>query len=253
MRTKRSFICLNSFWMSVRLCASFERVRTARRPYRRKKAEKEEHDGTISYTGRRFPAMAVRDITRLLRRMQNEDAAGRRVTFDEVFELAYEEVKRLARAHMRRERADSLQPTAIVSETYLRLLGYGLSYNDSRHFLNMAARAMRRYLIDRARRANGPQRGGGRPPTTVREDDTAASILGTDPALLLDIDRAIETLHPDEQRLIELRFYCQFTCEEIARSWGVSEKTVGNRWRIASTKLRKRLKDWNERGLGAVG
>ena len=111
--------------------------------------------------------MSAGEITRLLRRMSSESGPARKETYDELVALVYDDLRVRARRQLRRERADSLRPTILVHEAYERLLRYRMPYADRAHFLNVAATAMRRYLIERARRVHALRRGGGQPDATL--------------------------------------------------------------------------------------
>src|SRR5215510_15153083 len=99
------------------------------------------------------------EITQLLGRMSCESGEARKRTYDELVSLVYQDLRREARLQLNRERADSLQPTILVHEAYQRLLGYRMPFENREHFLNASATAMRRILIERARRLCSAKRG----------------------------------------------------------------------------------------------
>lgn len=168
---------------------------------------------------------------------------------EELLPLVYDELRRLAEARLARERAGiSLQPTALVHEAYLRLLGPqgagGADWNGSRHFFGAAAEAMRRILIDRARARNAEKRGGG----AKAASDTWLLELplsgGEEPADLLDLDDAITALSaesPSHAALVRLRFYGGLTLEQAGRALGLSPGTADRHWAFARAWLYQRL------------
>jgi RNA polymerase sigma factor (TIGR02999 family) len=180
------------------------------------------------------------DVTRLLDdwRRGDTDAA------DRVFPLVYGELRRLAASAFRRERQGHvLQPTALVHEAFLRLVVQQRARVDSRaHFLALAAKAMRRILVDHARRRHSAKRGAGVPTLTLLE-----SAGGTDDGLApdtLDIHRALEELaliQARQARLIELRYFGGLTMEEAADVLQVSLATVERDWTAGRLWLRRRL------------
>jgi len=192
--------------------------------------------------------MPVGDITLLLRRMATQSGAARKVTYDEVMGLVYDELRRKARGFLRSERADSLQPTALVHAVYERLLQDKMSYADRRHFYGMAATAMRRILIERARRISALRRGSRQTPDVITDDTPAVAILA-DPDLLLAIDRAMAALTPDQVRLTELRYYVGLTIEEAANVMDLNVETAKKRWRVIKGLLLAELKGWEPSGL----
>lgn len=181
------------------------------------------------------------EVTRLLDewRRGDEDAA------DRVFPLVYGELRRLAANAFRREREGHLlQPTALVHEAFLRLVVQQRARVDSRaHFLALAAKAMRRILVDHARRVRSAKRGAGVPTLTLLE---SAGL--TDDSLspdTLDLHRALEELaaiHERQARLVELRYFGGLTMEEAAEVLQVSLATVERDWTAGRLWLRRRLR-----------
>jgi RNA polymerase sigma factor (TIGR02999 family) len=179
-------------------------------------------------------------ITLLLARWGRGDTRA----FDDLLPLVYAELRRLAGQSMRRERPDhTLQPTALVHETYLRLIrGLPPSIENRRHFFALMARLMRRVLVDHARGALAERRGGGDVrPATLDETHRVSDGRLED---LLAIDEAIESLRElDERkaRVIELRFFGGLEVSETAEVIGVSAPTVVNDTRMARAWLYDRL------------
>jgi len=178
------------------------------------------------------------DITRILNAVNDGRGAARIRLLD----LIYHELHRLAGGLMRGERADhTLQPTALIHETYIRLLGsQSPNWANRAHFFGAAAEAMRRILIDHARERNAAKRGGGK----VREewDPTVSSDLGS-PEELLDINDVLtefEALEPRKATVVKLRFFAGMTFEEIAAVLDVSPITAKRDWRFARAWLASR-------------
>lgn len=167
-------------------------------------------------------------VTQILEAIGAGDAAAE----DLLLPVVYEELRRIARARMAGERAGhTLQPTALVHEAYLRLLGTGHPRWENRaHFYTAAAEAMRRILIERARRRARQKRGGDR-----RRVELDSSVGSWEPpsAELLALNEALtrlESLDPEMSRVVKLRYFAGLTIEEIARALRTSERTVSRRW-----------------------
>lgn len=147
----------------------------------------------------------------------------------------YDELRRLAASRLVRESGgQTLQPTALVHEAWLRLTGSGLgSWENRRHFFAAAAEAMRRILVDRARRRNRLRHGGGLDRVDL-QDDEIASPLPDD--RLLALHEALDRLAQFDTRaadVVRLKFFLGMTAEEIARETGVSVPTIERTWRVA--------------------
>ena len=157
--------------------------------------------------------------------------------------LVEAELRRLARVYMARERrGHTLQVTALVNEAYLRLTGARqLRWQDRAHFLGIAARLMRRVLVDHARARGFQKRVGGTQQVTLDE----ALVVSSEPAVqLLDLDRALETLaavDPRKGRVIELRFFGGLSVEETAEVLHISTDTVKRDWRLAKLWLLREM------------
>lgn len=178
------------------------------------------------------------EVTRLLQEFQrgNPDAAER------LMPLVYDELRRLASSFMRRERSDhTLQPTALVHEAYMRLVDQrSVEWRDRSHFLAIAAQAMRRILVDHARRRGAEKRGGGNR-VTLQESMAVSEGQEVDVLALEEALHELETLDERQVRVVELRFFGGLTVEETAEALGVSAPTVVRDWRHAKAWLRRRL------------
>ena len=168
---------------------------------------------------------------------------GDREALDRLMPVVYEELRRLARRQMRRERpGDTLQTTALVNEAYLRLVDYErVSPRDRAHFLALAAQAMRRVLIERARRRRSDKRGGD--PERLSLADVA-DVSGERAAELVALDDALHALaaiDPRKSRLVELRYFGGLTIEEAAAVLDVSTPTVERDWHTAKIWLHREI------------
>ncbi|HVS18190.1 MAG TPA: sigma-70 family RNA polymerase sigma factor [Planctomycetota bacterium] len=187
------------------------------------------------------------DFTMLLEQAGNGDpAAGERLA-----ERLYSELRALARREMAGERPDhTLQPTALVHEAYLRLMGVGEERFESRaHFYGAAARAIRRVLVDHARSRRRLKRGAGG--VRIELDGLELQAPERD-ARLVALDDALERLaelDPRKARLVELRFFAGMTLEQAASALGASPSTVARDWRTARAWLQSEL-DGGEPGSG---
>jgi RNA polymerase sigma factor (TIGR02999 family) len=171
---------------------------------------------------------------------------------DAFFAQVYDELRAIAHARMRSERAGhTWQSTELVHEAYLRLSrGDGQAWENRSHFFGAAAEAMRRILIDRARSRRRLKRGSdasGTPPQRFGLDiqEVAALAEDDDPEALLALDRAIESLAEVDPRLCEtvrLRFYAGLSVEEVAEALGISPTTVKRDWSFARAWLFERLR-----------
>lgn len=180
-------------------------------------------------------------VTSLLGRL----ARGDRGALDVLIPLVHEELRRLARAHMRHERANhTLQTTALVDEAYLRLVRLeNQSWRERAHFFGVAAGIMRRILIDHARKRAAARRGGGARHLPLEE---AGPIPTGTPRQLLDLDDALVhlgTMDPRQERIVELRFFAGLSVEETAAVLGISPRTVKREWAVARAWLRAELAD----------
>jgi RNA polymerase sigma factor (TIGR02999 family) len=179
------------------------------------------------------------DVTRILRAAEAGDAQAAA----ELLPLVYSELRRLARARMARTPpGNTLQPTALVHEVYVRLIGkddpkLGRSRGQ---FFATAAQAMRDILVEQARRKKRQKRGGGRKRVALDTAELADVPLQSPVEDILELDEALKKLERDEPRLVEvvkLRFFAGLTMKETAAALGVSVPTVERDWRFARTLL----------------
>jgi len=170
-------------------------------------------------------------VTQLLVRVQAGDSGA----LDRLLPLVYDELQRLARRHIRKERRNhTLQSTALVHEAYLRLVGQEPSAWQTRtRFFAVAANLMREILVDHARRHKTAKRGGGAYRVTLdegleRPPETDLDLVALDEALI-----ALARIDPGKARLVELRFFGGLTIEESAEVLGLSLATVKRHWSLA--------------------
>ena len=182
------------------------------------------------------------DLSRALERT----LAGEPAAPAELFVLLQEELRAIAEVHLRRERADhTLQATALVNEAWLKLADQRTVPEGGReHFLSVASRAMRRILVDHARRRGREKRGGGLERVTLSAAGLGPGVSGGQALDFLELDEALETLAGVSERqasLVELRFFGGLSEEEQARVLDVSVTTVQREWRVAKAWLAARL------------
>jgi RNA polymerase sigma-70 factor, ECF subfamily len=182
---------------------------------------------------------AGEEVTRLL----IEWKQGNRKAIDLLIPIVYDEMRRLAQNYLRDERAaDTLQPTALVHEAYLRLVGQSLPDWESRsHFFGVAAHLMRQILVDHARRHNSAKRGSGAIMASLDEALNFAPQRSPDILALDDALEALSQLDERQCRIIELRFFGGFSVEETAQAMGISVATVGREQRLAEAWLHREM------------
>ncbi|MBD3236547.1 MAG: sigma-70 family RNA polymerase sigma factor [Candidatus Eisenbacteria bacterium] len=174
------------------------------------------------------------DVTRILQELCQEGAQSPEVT-DRLYEAVYDELRRIAARLMKSERADhTLQPTALVHEAYLRLVDQTkVEWRCRAHFFAVAARVMRRILVDHARRRTRQKRGGGEQRVTWNED---LGLCHSRTHETLALDRALARLaelDPRMERVVELRVFGGLTIREVAYALGISTRTVDGDWMVA--------------------
>jgi RNA polymerase sigma factor (TIGR02999 family) len=187
-----------------------------------------------------FTDAANGEVTTLLAAWgQGDEGAAERL-----LAVVYRELHLMADRMMRRERSEhTLQPTALVHEAFLRFDNQRqATWRDRGHFFAVAAQAMRRVLIDHARKRTYQKRGGDRVRVDLLEHD---AVTWGRPEELLAVDRALERLaaiDADKARLVELRFFAGMSIEEAAAVLGVSRATTARSWRAARAFLQRELK-----------
>jgi RNA polymerase sigma factor (TIGR02999 family) len=175
------------------------------------------------------------DLTRLL----NNAAGGDTVSLNQLYDLVFAELRAIAAHKMASERPDhTLQPTALVHEAYLRLGGADqFKFENRAHFFAAAAEAMRRILVDNARRHRQLKRGGNQERVELNETRIAAPV--EDEKLLL-VNEALDALareDPVKAEVVKLRYFVGLKHQEIADALGVSEPTIRRHWAVARVRL----------------
>ena len=182
------------------------------------------------------------DVARILADLGKDDDEQ---ALARLLPLVYGELRALADLHLRSERpGHTLQPTALVHEAYLRLLkDQRPSWADRGHFFRAAAQAMRRILIEHARKRGRIKRGGSRARLPASVLDFVAA---EDPADFLALEEAVRRLEQQDPRMgrvVSLRFFAGLSVEETARVLGVSQRTVKREWTVARAWLYRALKE----------
>ncbi|MGE3801106.1 MAG: ECF-type sigma factor [Candidatus Kapaibacterium sp.] len=182
--------------------------------------------------------MAQEDITQLLQALEG----GNRKAFDHLLALVYPELHRIAEARLRQDRVgETLNPTALVHEAYLKLVRYQeIDWKGRAHFFGAASQTMRRVLVDYARAKSADKRKGEYVGLTdageVGEETSMESLLEIDDAL-----KRLEEIRPRWVRVVECRYFSGMSLEETATALGISHGTVSNDWRMARAWLQREL------------
>jgi RNA polymerase sigma factor (TIGR02999 family) len=178
------------------------------------------------------------DVTRLLQAWQGGD----RIALEKLIPLVYGELHRIAQRQLERERpGHTLQPSAIVNETYLKLVDNPVENLENRaHFFGVASRLMRQILVDHARRRAAQKRGGGdagaRLETVAMTLPKEVDVLAVDEAL-----QRLAALDAEQTQIVELRFFGGLTVDESAEALGISRATVNRKWASARAWLHREL------------
>lgn len=180
------------------------------------------------------------DVTRLLSAING----GHTKAADELLPLVYDSLRRMAGAHMSHEPpGHTLQPTALVHEAYLRLVGASdMKWHGRGHFFAAAATAMRRILVERARRKMATKHGGGRKAVPIDEGSLAAEPDAVD---MLALDEALDRLALRDERwtqIVMLRYFAGLSIEDTAAAMGLSMTTVKDEWNFARAWLHRELR-----------
>jgi RNA polymerase sigma-70 factor (ECF subfamily) len=175
-----------------------------------------------------------------------EWSSGNQSALDQLMPIIYDELRRLAHAYMKRERAGhTLQTTALVNEAYLKLVNQERAqWHNRKHFFAVSAQLMRRILVDRARTKNYQKRGGGEQTLsldealTISADNQAAEIIALDEAL-----KELSAFDERKSQVVELRYFGGLSVEETADVLKISPVTVRRDWTTAKAWLYSRIKD----------
>ncbi len=196
------------------------------------------------------PEQSPGEVTRLLQRWADGEAGA----LEALWPLVYDDVRRLARRQMARERGDhTLQGTALVNEAFIRLAGQRvLEWQNREQFLSLAAQIMRRVLVDHARQRGAQRRGDGAKKVSLHDTQAAFEVeavqaldsLDDDRVDVLAIDAALTRLQQidaPQGRIVELRYFGGLTLEETASVTGISLASVKREWAMARAWLRREL------------
>lgn len=175
----------------------------------------------------------MKDLTLILR------ASGNFQNSQEVLVLVYEELRRLAAARMARESAgQTLQATALVHEAWLQLVGEGdRSWENRAHFFGAASNAMRRILVDAARRKSRQKRGAGQERVDIAAVEIAEAAPDEEVLLINEALEKLEREDPEQAQIVVMKFFGGLTNEEVAASLGIGERTVYRQWVCAKARL----------------
>jgi RNA polymerase sigma-70 factor, ECF subfamily len=186
-----------------------------------------------------MPSSQPREITRLLHDWSNGDRAA----LDALIPLVHAELYRLARGFIARERpGHTLQPTALINEAYMRLVGEReMEWQSRAHFVAVAAQLMRFILVDHCRRKRFLKRGADAQRVPLDEALAVTDERGPQLVALDDALQRLETLDPRKSKIAELKYFGGLTAQEIGESLGVSEKTILRDWRLTKAWLQREL------------
>ena len=187
-----------------------------------------------------MPDSPANDVTAILKAAQEGDGAAAA----RLLPLVYDELRKLAHARMKNlPSGQTMQPTALVHEAYLRLLGrHDLQVENRRHFFYVAARAMRDILVEQARSKAGPKRGGDRRRVPLDELGALFDSLPADEVLALNEALAeLEKEDPIKAQIVNLRYFVGMSVPETANVLGVSERSLHRQWRFIKAWLKSRL------------
>lgn len=183
------------------------------------------------------------EVTMLIARAAGGDAKAS----NDLLPLLYDELRALARGHMARERNEgTLQPTALVHEAYMRLLGGDgseVKWENRAHFFGAAALAMRRILVERARSRGRIKRGGGLQRAEFREEAIGAEPEAEEVLALDGVLDKLKEMDPRKHEVVMLRYFAGLSIEETARAMNLSPATIKNEWTFAKAWLRRAIAD----------
>ena len=178
------------------------------------------------------------DVTQLLSQWTDGDPRA----LDELLPLVYDELRRLARIYLQRERSEhTLQSTALVHEAYLRLVNQDVSWQNRAHFFGIAAQMMRRVLVDHARGRNASKRGDGVCRVTLDEEIMGAGEKDVDVIALDEALTSLAKFDPQQSRIVELRFFSGLSIEDTSEVLKISPATVKRDWAMAKAWLHREM------------
>ena len=174
--------------------------------------------------------------------------SGSQENVNELMQLLYGELRRLAAGYLRHERtAYTLRPTALVNEAYMRLLEQdGTDWTSKSHFMAIAAQAMRRVLVDHARRGHAAKRGGPLPRPSLEEVIVYSQERAGDLTVLDDLMEHLARIDPQQAHVVEMRVFGGLIVEETAEAVGVSPTTIKRDWSMAKAWLAREMDRSND-------
>lgn len=179
------------------------------------------------------------DVTQLLAQWTDGDPRA----LDALLPLVYDELRRLARSYLHRERSDhTLQSTALVHEAYLRLVDQNVSWQNRAHFFGIAGQMMRRILVDHARGRNSAKRGEGVCKVTLDEEAAGSAQRNLDVIALDEALTNLARLDPQQSRIVELRFFAGLSIEDTSEVLKISPATVKRDWAMAKAWLFREMR-----------
>jgi RNA polymerase sigma factor (TIGR02999 family) len=174
-----------------------------------------------------MPQAAPTGVTQLL----VDWSQGDQQALDKLMPLVYDELRRLARSYMRRERpGHTLQTTGLVHEAYIRLIDQKANWQSRAHFYGIAAQMMRRVLVDHANNQGRAKRGGGAIKLSLDHYEFVAKLPEMDVVALDEVLGRLEKVDPQRARIVELRFFAGLSNEEASEVLGISTATVQRQW-----------------------
>lgn len=186
---------------------------------------------------------SMSDVTRILEAMRR----GEQENLEELLTATYHELKRIARSMMANERSDhTLQPTALVHEAYQKIAkpgGAPADWDSRAHYFSIAAEAMRRILIDSARRRQALKRGGDRERTALDEELLETRVPTEE---MLEVNEVLDELEASNEQaalVVKLRYFAGMTVAEIAAALGISKRSVDRSWQVARGFLHQQLSE----------
>jgi RNA polymerase sigma factor (TIGR02999 family) len=180
---------------------------------------------------------SAEEITELLVAWRDGDPAA----LERLTPVVYDELHRLARHYMRKERAGhTLQTSALINEAYIRLFDQKVAWENRAHFFGIAARLMRQILVDHARAKRYAKRGGGHK-ESLSEALNVGDVRASELVALDDAMHSLEAIDPRKCHIVELRFFGGFTIEETADFLHISHATVEREWKAARAWLRREM------------
>ncbi len=185
------------------------------------------------------------DLTKTLNAIGQQELPKSGLSADDLIPVVYEELHELAGSFLRRESEDhTLQPTALVNEAFIRLVDKSkIDWQGRTHFFALGAQAMRRILVDHARKKYADKRGGRNKKVQLDEELVFTAQSDEDVLMVDDVLEKLKLESPRQAKIVELRFFGGMQMDEIAAAIGVSKRTVEGDWRMVRAWLRRELSD----------